>query len=484
MNREISQLHPQGLWEAFAAMNEIPRGSKKEEKIVEFVASFGRNLGLDTQVDKVGNVLIKKAGTQGYESENTLCLQAHIDMVHQKNETTLFDFDTQGIQMVIDKGWVRANGTTLGADNGIGASAILAVLSDTTLKHPPIEALFTVDEETGMTGAMELSKDWLKGTYLLNLDTEDEDEIDVGCAGGIDISGTVQIQRVPVDASCQAFEIVICGLRGGHSGMDIHRGFANANLLMNSLFEEFNQRITWHLSAIRGGGLRNAIPRESKSTICVNSSDVATLDKLIETKGEEFKSLFADTEPNLSLQYNKVGLPSTVLVDKDKNRLVDAVKGIHNGVYKMQVSMPDTVETSNNIAKVWLEDQQLKIDCLCRSAVETEKMHLSQHIKNHLESLSFSVVLSGAYPGWEPKMDSPLLEKVVSEYKKCYQKDPQIVACHAGLECGLLGSHYPQMEMISFGPNIRGAHSPQECVEIKSVEKFWEFLVQILASFK
>jgi dipeptidase D len=484
MNREISQLHPQGLWEAFAAMNEIPRGSKKEEKIVEFVAGYGRKLGLDTQVDHVGNVLIKKEGTPGYESASTLCLQAHIDMVHQKNESTVFDFDTQGIQMLIDEGWVKANGTTLGADNGIGASAILAVLRDKTIAHPPIEALFTVDEETGMTGAMELSKDWLKASYLLNLDTEDEDEIDVGCAGGIDISGTVQIQRVPVEDSFHAFEIVISGLRGGHSGMDIHRGFANANLLMNSLFEELNQRITWHLASIRGGGLRNAIPRESRATICVDSSDIASLEKLIETTGEEFKNLFADTEPNLNLQYKPVELPSMVLVEVDKNRLVEAIKGIHNGVYKMQVKMPDTVETSNNIAKVWLEDQHLKIDCLCRSAVETEKMHLSQQIKNHIESLGFSVDLSGAYPGWEPKMDSPLLEKVVDEYKKCYQKDPQIVACHAGLECGLLGSHYPQMEMISFGPNIRGAHSPQECVEIKSVEKFWEFLVQILASFK
>lgn len=484
MNLEVSQLSPQKLWHAFSSINAIPRGSKKEKKIIEFVAHFGKSLGLETEVDSVGNVLIRKPATPGFESSKGVCLQAHLDMVHQKNEDTFFDFDTQGIQMVIDQGWVRAKGTTLGADNGIGAAAILAVLESSDLEHPSIEALFTIDEETGMTGAKCLNPNWLKASYLLNLDTENEDEIDVGCAGGIDITSVTALKRVPLNKGSKAFKVTINGLRGGHSGMDIHRGFANANVLMNEVFKTLNCSINWWLSEIDGGGLRNAIPRECFSVMVIEESEVPQLEKLLKDLHRNFKTHFAATEPHLLLQYHSVDLPESVVSVHDQQRLIEAIEGAKNGVYRWQVSMPDTVETSNNLARVWVNDLEARIECLCRSAVEAQKNDLSLVIKKSMESNGFEVTLSGDYPGWEPKMDSHILEKVVEEYVKCYAKKPQIVSCHAGLECGLLGSHYPQMEMVSFGPNIKGAHSPEECVEIKSVASFWEFLIQVLASLK
>ncbi len=480
MSEDIRSLKPVEVWTNFADLNAVPRPSKKEERVIEFMIGFGERLGLETLKDDVGNVIIRKPASEGMGDRKTVVLQSHLDMVHQKNRETVFDFEEQGIEMFVDEGWVRANGTTLGADNGLGVAAIMALLESDTIEHPALEALFTIDEETGMTGAKGLKGGILQGSILLNLDTEDDDEIDIGCAGGIDISASRPYSQVSVDPGSKAFKIALKGLQGGHSGMDIHRGFGNANKLMNRVLYELNEAIGIDIASLDGGGLRNAIPRESTAIVLIPAEAEDSLQQLLDTLTSVIRSELSVTEPDLAIEMSTVEVPGQMMEAGDKDTLLRTVYGIHNGVYAMSASIPDLVETSNNLARVVAINGELQIYCLTRSSVDTAKSDLANSLKSTLELGGFSVKLSGEYPGWKPNPDSEILEVLKSRYSELFGEEPRVVACHAGLECGILGQHYPGMDMISFGPTIKGAHSPDERAEVISVQKFWKFLLDIL----
>ncbi len=471
----ITHLEPQHIWKNFAALNAVPRPSKKEAKVIEFIKNFGKNLGLETSVDEVGNVIIKKPATSGMENRKTIVMQSHLDMVCQKNSDVDFDFDTQGIEMYVDGDWVRAKGTTLGADNGLGVAAIMSVLESQDIPHPAIEALFTIDEETGMTGALGLKGDQLTGEILLNLDTEEDDEIDIGCAGGVDVTATA---NYPLTNTHNDFvKIEIKGLQGGHSGMDIHKGFGNSNIILGRLLYKGLQNEI-QLISIDGGGLRNAIPREATAIVSLkNSNDF--IEKVKDLKGlilEEFATLEKDLEILISKTENSEKGLST----EDSKKIILALKSAYNGVYRMSPDVADLVETSNNVARVELKQGNLKILNLSRSSVESGKMAVAEQLKSVFELSGMQVEFSGSYPGWKPKPEAEIIRIMTDIYEKDFGTKPHVVACHAGLECGIIGANYPKMEMVSFGPTIRGAHSPDERANIPSVQKFWKYLQEIL----
>ena len=477
----ISALEPRLLWQSFVALNEVPRPSKKEERVIAFMLDFAKSLDLAVDQDAVGNIRVLKPATAGMESLPVVTLQSHLDMVHQKNKETVFDFDLQGIQMFLEGDWVKAKGTTLGADNGIGVAAIMALLQSTDIPHGPLEALFTVDEETGMTGAKGLAENWLSGKYLLNLDTEDDDEISMGCAGGIDITISASFDTVALGIDLVPFQLKIAGLQGGHSGMDIHKGFGNANLIANDLLASFSEKFSVQLVSINGGSLRNAIPRESILSFVVPKSQRASLEAFAAVQIHEAIKAFAEVEQDLNILLTANDTTDHMgLSVSDTLSLCKHIKGVHHGVYQWSASVPDLVETSNNVARVTLSKGVLEIACLCRSAVERAKMDLAHKIKGGFDSEVFEVKFSGDYPGWAPNVNSELLKTASGLYESMFQETPRVVACHAGLECGLLGAHYPEMDMVSFGPNIRGAHSPDEKVSVTSVQKFWGYLCQLL----
>jgi dipeptidase D len=477
---QLNNIQPQGIWKNFAALNEVPRASKKEERVIAFAKHFGENLGLETFVDEVGNVIIKKPATAGMENRKTVVMQSHLDMVHQKNADTNFDFDTQGIQMYVDGDWLKAKGTTLGADNGIGVATIMAILESTDIEHPAIEALFTIDEETGMTGAMGLKGGLLDGEILLNLDTEEDDEIDIGCAGGVDVTAVRDYESEQVPDNSIGYTITVKGLNGGHSGMDINKGLGNANKIMNRLlfggFDNFGLQV----AEINGGSLRNAIPRESSATVIISAifDEVFVFDMLQVIK--DIKAEFKTTEPNLQILIEKTATPTHVMDLGVQEGFIRALYAAHNGVYRMSADMHDLVETSNNIARVIVKDGKIHIGCLTRSSVETSKFDLANALRSTFELAGFTVTFSGSYPGWTPNVDSAILKVLKDVYVSQNDTEPHVVACHAGLECGILGTNYPEMDMISFGPTIKGAHSPDERVSIASVQKFWKFVQEVL----
>ncbi|GFZ87585.1 aminoacyl-histidine dipeptidase [Aquaticitalea lipolytica] len=480
MNSEIRQLQPTQLWNKFADLNAVPRPSKKEERVIAFMKDFGKSLGLETIEDKVGNVIIKKPATKGMEDRKPIVMQSHLDMVHQKNNDTKFDFDTQGIEMYVDGDWVRAKGTTLGADNGLGVATIMAILESKDIAHPAIEALFTIDEETGMTGAMGLEGGLLNGEILLNLDTEEDDEIGVGCAGGIDVTATRSYEVEETPEFKTGFKITVKGLNGGHSGMDIHKGLGNANKIMNRLmfdgFENFGLRI----SEIDGGSLRNAIPRESNAIVAIDAIHEAAFISEMNDLANEIKAELKTMEPKLTIEVSKIETPATIMDLGVQEGLTRAIYAACNGVYRMSADIPDLVETSNNIARVIVKDGEVKIGCLTRSSVESSKFDLANMLRATFELTGCEVEFSGDYPGWTPNMDSAILKVMSKLYKDMNGKEAHVAACHAGLECGILGTNYPKMDMISFGPNIKGAHSPDERAQISSAQKYWKFVLEIL----
>jgi len=480
MNNEIRNLEPNNIWNRFADLNAVPRPSKHEERVIEFMMDFGKALGLTTTKDAVGNVIIKKPATSGMEDRKTVILQSHLDMVHQKNADTEFDFSTQGIEMYVDGDWVRAKGTTLGADNGLGVATIMALLESNEISHPPLEALFTIDEETGMTGAKGLKGGLLKGDVLLNLDTEDDDEIDIGCAGGIDITATGKYGEETLPEDSIGYKITVKGLSGGHSGMDIHKGLGNANKIMNALLMLGQQHVNLLVSEINGGGLRNAIPRESTALVVVNASESNKFNAMFQDWVQGLKKDFATIEPNLSIVATPSETSESLMEAQDQQALLKAIKNAHNGVYAMSEAMEDLVETSNNIARVVVKNGTVKIACLTRSSVEAGKMELANSLKGNFETAGYQVTLSGDYPGWDPNPDSDILKLLQSKYVELFKEQPNVVACHAGLECGILGQNYPDVDMISFGPTIKGAHSPDERASISSLQKFWKFTLKIL----
>ncbi|AKD03947.1 aminoacyl-histidine dipeptidase [Pontibacter korlensis] len=480
MSSEVRSLEPKALWENFADLNAVPRPSKKEERVIQFILDFGHNLGLETHKDETGNVIIKKPATPGMENRQTVAMQSHLDMVHQKNNDTNFDFDTQGIDMYVDGDWVKARGTTLGADNGIGVATIMAVLASKDIQHPAIEALFTIDEETGMTGALGLKGGLLDANILLNLDTEDDRELTIGCAGGVDVTATGTYEQESTSAGMAGYKLTVKGLTGGHSGMDIIRGRGNANKLMNRLLHHASKQFNVRIGSIDGGGLRNAIPRESSAFVAVAYGDKAAFEKYVEEQLTILVQEYKTTDPNLQVQVAGVEAPAQVATEEFTGKLLRALYATPNGIYRMSPDIEGLVQTSNNIARVELKDGEYRILCLTRSSVDSEKDDLAAAIQSALELAGAEVSLSGSYPGWAPNPDAAIIKLMSDLYRNKFNSEPDVNACHAGLECGILGSNYPGMEMISFGPNIRGAHSPDEKVQISSVQKYWDFLLDTL----
>ena len=480
MSQEIRTLEPKNLWNKFADLNAVPRPSKKEDRVIQFMKDFGNNLGLETFEDEIRNVIIRKPATSGMENRKTVVLQGHLDMVHQKNNDTNFDFDTQGIDMYVDGDWVRARGTTLGADNGLGVAMIMAILESATIKHPAIEALFTIDEETGMTGALNLKGGILKGEILLNMDTEEDDEIDIGCAGGIDVTANRSYEQEATPDGSVGYTISVKGLKGGHSGMDIHKGLGNANKIMNRLLFDGYENFGLQISEISGGSLRNAIPRESVAKIIIaqmyDEAYVFDMQEII----SDIKTEFRTTEPNLTIEIEKSDLPENVMDLGVQEGLLRSIYAAHNGVYRMSADMDNLVETSNNIARIIVKDGEISIQNLTRSSVETSKMDLANSLRSAYELFGCEVTFGGSYPGWTPNVKSEILDLLVTIYEKQNNQKPKVVACHAGLECGILGTNYPNMDMISFGPTIHGAHSPDERASISSSQKFYKFVLEIL----
>jgi len=480
MANEVRALEPKDLWNYFADLNEVPRASKKEEKVISFAKKFGESLGLKTFVDETGNVIIKKPASLGMENRATVALQSHLDMVHQKNADTDFDFLTQGINMFVEGDWVKAKGTTLGADNGIGVAAIMALLASDDITHPPLEALFTIDEETGMTGAMGLEGGLLDAQIMLNLDTEDDDELTIGCAGGIDVTAEGSYNEEILTGDYTSFNIKISGLSGGHSGMDIHFGRGNANKLMNRFLSDLAKEAEMRIHAIDGGGLRNALPRESNAIISVLASKVAVLQKSIEQFNMILATEYAATDPEARIKSAAINGTGGALNAEFQSQLLKGIYACPNGIYRMNSEIEGLVQTSNNVARVLVKGGKYQILCLTRSSSSTEKQDEVNAIHGAFELVGATVSESGSYPGWEPKPEASIVKIMQQLYKELYHSEAYVSAVHAGLECGILGTNYPDIEMISFGPNIRGAHSPDEKVQISSVQKFWHYLLETL----
>lgn len=480
MSKDVRNLEPKSIWNNFEDLNAIPRGSKKEKKAEIFLEEFGNKLNLETLVDKVGNVIIKKPATNGMENRKTIVLQSHYDMVHQKNSDTEFNFDTDGIKSYIEDGWVKADGTTLGADNGIGVASIMSILESKDIPHPAIEALFTSDEETGMTGAFGLEAGILKGEILLNLDTEDDDEITVGCAGGVDTTSTRTYSLECIPENSIAYKIIVKGLKGGHSGMDINLGRANANKLMNRLLYNAYSKFGLRISEINGGSLRNAIPRESFAIITIDKTHKEAFTNEMNAIISGIKSEFLATEPTMEILISSSSLPNNVMDVDAQESITRAIYSCFNGMYRMSDDIDGLVETSSNLSRIILKEGNFEAQALQRSSVESGKTDVAYSIRSSFELAGCSVKHSGSYPGWKPNMDSPILSQMKSLYKQIFDEDVKVLACHAGLECGILGSNYPNVDMISFGPTINNPHSPDEKVNIKSVQKYWKYLLNIL----
>ena len=478
--KTILDLEPKNVWKFFHELTQIPRPSGKEEKVREYLVKLAKDNNLEVMVDEIGNVIMRRPASPGYENRKIVTLQAHMDMVPQKNMDKTFDFEKDPIQTIIDGDWVKADGTTLGADNGIGLAAILAVLTDKNLKTGMIEALITIDEERGMTGIFGLKPNVLKGDILLNLDSEDEGEIFIGCAGGMDASITFNISREPVPAGYKAFQVEIKGLKGGHSGLDIHLGRLNANKGLNRFIKHVIDHLDGLLVSFDGGSLRNAIPREANAIILVPENKVKELEEIKNTFDTNFHNEFGDVEPNLQFNIKESQLPSSYIKKDIADKIVKAIYGCPNGVLRMSSEVEGLVETSNNLASVKTSENKVEIQCLMRSSIDSAKEAVGEKIKSVFELAGAQVILSGAYPGWKPNPNSEILGLAKKLYQEKFGKIPEIKAVHAGLECGLIGSKYPNLEMISFGPTLVAPHSPDERVNIPSVKKFYDFLIEIL----
>ncbi len=481
MNTDLSKLQPQQLWQNFANICQIPHPSKHEAKIVEFLKAFGENLSLETSVDEVGNIIIKKPATSGMEKCKGVVLQAHVDMVPQKNSGVAHDFETDPINAYIDGEWVTAKDTTLGADNGIGLAAVMAVLQATDIEHGPIEALLTVDEETGMTGAFALKPGMLMGKILINLDSEDEGEFAIGCAGGINTDIEMDYEEVAVPDGVVALEVNVSGLKGGHSGMDINAGRGNANKILARLLRDA-KAYDLRLAEFVGGSLRNAIPREAVAIVTVPKAKESEFADYVSAFEQIMKQEIGSVETNIAISVTKTNTPKKLMAAKTQHELLCAIIACMNGVYRMSVEMPGLIETSSNLAKVEAVAGKLYIVTLQRSSIASAKQMIGNMVKCIFELIGATCKQYGDYPGWKPDMNSEILATCKQVYKQKFGKDAKIFATHGGLECGLLKGVYPDWDAISFGPTIMNPHSPDEKVNIASVAKFWEFLVAVLAS--
>ena len=480
MSNEILQLDPKALWKNFYSLTQIPRPSKHEDQIREFIYNFGKNLGLETIQDEVGNVIIRKPATPGMENRKGVILQGHLDMVPQKNSDKAHDFEKDPIETIIDGEWVRANGTTLGADNGMGVAAAMAVLESKDLKHGPIEALFTSDEETGMTGAIGLKPGVLFGDILVNMDSEDEGELYIGCAGGTNGNNTFTYNEQPLTGDFTGYKINVTGLKGGHSGVDIHLGRGNANKIMNRVLFHGFKKHGLQVASIDGGSLRNAIPREAFAHVAVPTGKASAFLECLSNQAVKIKNELSAVEPTLKIEAVAAEAPKKVVDPVVLVKCMNAIYACPNGVMRMSNEMAGLVETSNNLAIVKAENGTIKIMNLLRSSVDSAKDELQQMIQSVFDLAGAVSVFDGSYPGWKPNPDSLILKTMQDVYNQKYGSIPKITAIHAGLECGILGGAYPNWDMISFGPTIRFPHSPDEKVNIATVVKFWDFLVETL----
>lgn len=480
MSKDISNLNPKEIWKNFYSLTQIPRPSKHEDAIQDFMMKFGQDLGLETIKDEVGNIIIKKPATPGMEDRKGVILQGHLDMVPQANSDKKHDFAKDPIEAYVDGDWVTANGTTLGADNGMGVAAAMAVLESKEMVHGPVEALFTADEETGMTGANGLQPGVLDGHILLNMDSEDEGELYIGCAGGIDANATFEYKEAHVPENMVAYKLIVKGLKGGHSGMDIPLGRGNSNKIMFRFLKQAAKDYKIRISKIVGGSLRNAIPREAFATVVVPEEYVADFENSIDFFEGIVATELSSVEPDFTFVCKETDLPDSVIDEKTQNNLINAIYACPNGVIRMSNDMKGLVETSTNLAIVKSGNFKIEVQSLLRSSVDSAKKDLTEMIESVFTLAGAKVKFDGAYPGWKPNPKSEILDTMKEVYNNTYGKVPEIKAIHAGLECGLLGAAYPKWDMISFGPTIRNPHSPDEKVNIETVEKFWNFLVETL----
>jgi dipeptidase D len=478
---DIRQLEPKALWENFYNITRVPRPSGKKEQIGAFLENFGKSLGLETLRDEIGNVLVRKPATPGMENRKAVVLQAHMDMVPQKNSNVAHNFETDPIDAHIDGEWVKASDTTLGGDNGIGLAAAMAVLQSTGIPHPAIEMFITVDEETGMFGAFGLQPNFLKGDILINMDSEDEGELYVGCAGGIDADISFRYKEVAIEEGDVALKVSLTGLKGGHSGVDINLQRANANKLMFRFLKDAVADYEARLASIDGGSLRNAIPREAFAVITVPEEGLDDIIEFVKECEEIFIEEFAGVEEKISFTVDQVELPTGLIPEEVQDDLINGVTACPNGVFRVLPELPSVVETSNNLAIIKSDGNSIILRSLIRSSVESRKEELASMVESVFALAGGKVELNGGYPGWKPNLDSPILKEMTRIYETKFGKTPKVMIIHAGLECGILGTHYPHMDMISFGPTIRFPHSPDEKVNIKTVQMFWDFLLATLA---
>ena len=476
----LKDLQPQAVWEQFEALTRVPRPSKKEERVIEYLIDFARRHGIEWQRDAIGNVVMRKPATEGYESRPTVILQSHMDMVCEKNSDVEFDFERDAIRAVVDGDWVRAEGTTLGADDGIGMAASLALLLDDEAQHGALEVLFTVDEETGLTGAFNLGEGMLTGKYLINLDSEDEGEIFIGCAGGVDTVATFALEQEATPAEYSFYRVDVKDLVGGHSGDDINKGRANSNKLIARLMLSSQEQLGARVSRIEGGNLRNAIPREAYAVVGVPKENAAAFEALVQSYTNNVKAMFTTTEPDMNITFGSVEGITSVLTQDLQSRLLTALVSVPNGVIAMSQAVEGLVETSTNLASVKFVGEQIVVTTSQRSSVESDKHAVKDSVHNCFELSGAAVEHSDGYPGWEPNPDSELLKRTVESYEALFGVTPKVRAVHAGLECGLFLEKYPHLEMVSFGPTVTGVHSPDERINIATVEKFWLHLKDLM----
>jgi dipeptidase D len=483
---EILNLDPQRVWKHFHSLTQIPRPTGQMKEVTRFVMDFGQALNLETKQDEVGNVVIRKPASKGYESQKGVILQSHLDMVPQKNTGVEHDFSADPIKTYIDGEWVKARSTTLGADNGAGCAMMMAVLEDNTLQHPPLEALFTVDEEVGMDGANGLKKGFLTGTVMLNLDTEEDGELCIGCAGGRDVNISFRFQPdKEIDKGDVAYKVSLQGLKGGHSGVQIHLGRANANKLMNRFLKDVVANYEARIAAIQGGSLRNAIPRESFVVLTIPEQLSDDLVDLVSEYEALFREDFAGVEENISFKAEKTDMPPALLPEEVQDDLINAVEACPNGVISYLADFPGIVESSLNLALVHSSADSVEVKLLVRSSSESRKDWICSSVESLFHLVGAKVEFEGDYPGWKPNASSELLHTMEKIYLEKYGERPRVVVIHAGLECGIIQSNVEQsLDIVSFGPTITGAHSPDEAVQIKAVGKCYDYLVEILENLK
>lgn len=482
MSKSIGELHPRSLWSHFERICQIPHPSKHEERIRAYLVEFGKSHELETVVDRVGNVILRKPATRGLENRAVVCLQGHMDMVPQKNEDTAHDFLVDPIRPRIDGEVVRATGTTLGADNGIGVAAILAVLEAEDLAHGPLEALITVDEEAGMTGAKGLEGGLLRAEYLLNLDSEDEEEICVGCAGGLDTNITVPAPREELPAGFVAFELKISGLRGGHSGVDIALGRGNSNVLMARILFEAFQAHELRVVSIEGGSLRNVIPRETRATIAVPGAQADAVKELVEAEAAAIRREFSETDPDIRFELRSIATPKDAVRAHEGRQIVRALFACPNGPSYMTPGMPNLAETSTNLAAIRTGPDAITVTTLQRSSQDTRKAEVAHRVRAIFELAGGKAEHGNPYSGWNPNLKSPLLARMAALHEQKFGRKPVITATHGGLECGIIMGNYPWLDAVSIGPTMKFPHSPDEHVYIASVGRFWDYLVELLAA--